>query len=488
MAAVPNYQGIWWNAPAASESGWGVNLAHQGDTIFAAWYTYDTNGRALWLTMTAEKVGPNAYSGKLYENRGPALNAQPFNPGLVQQNEVGDATLTFADAENGMFRYTVNGVTQTKPLVRFAFGPMPTCTWGALADLSLATNYQDMWWASPPPGAESGWGVTLTHQGDVIFVAWFTYDLDGKPLWLSATVRKVAPGVYTGAIHRTTGPAYSATPWNPNTVTDATIGELTITFANGNRASFHYTLSLGAPPVAIDQTKTIERFVFRAPGTVCAEAAGGVATAEGIWRGTTNQGQAVTIVILDDGTLYIVFSAQGTTTEAGVLHGSGTSVNGNFNATSVKEYPLSPTQPPFLGGATAIHGTYVPRSTLQLTIGSSSVTAAYDPTYDQPANLASLAGAYDGTVGHITEQRPATLVMDNVGNLTINGVQCVFAVSANARGRVNMFNISVSSSSCYNGPGVMFYDSARRKLYALAAFYNGLLGFLDVWYAIGTRQ
>lgn len=167
--------------------------------------------------------------------------------------------------------------------------------------------------------------------------------------------------------------------------------------------------------------------------------------------------------------------------------GSGSSVNGVFTAASVKEYPLSPSTQPFIGGAAAIHGTYVPRTTLQLTIGSSSVTASYDPAYDQPGNLASLAGAYQGSVGHITEQRPATFLMEN-GLLTIFGVQCTFAVPATPRGSVNMFNVSVSSSSCYNGPAILFYDTARRTMYALAAFYNGLLGFLDMWYAIGMRQ
>ena len=40
--SAPNYQGIWWNSPATSEDGWGINFAHQGDTIFASWFTYDT--------------------------------------------------------------------------------------------------------------------------------------------------------------------------------------------------------------------------------------------------------------------------------------------------------------------------------------------------------------------------------------------------------------------------------------------------------------
>jgi len=46
---APNYQGLWWAAPAGVESGWGINFAHQGDQVFATWYTYDTSGEAWWL-------------------------------------------------------------------------------------------------------------------------------------------------------------------------------------------------------------------------------------------------------------------------------------------------------------------------------------------------------------------------------------------------------------------------------------------------------
>ncbi|MHB8494372.1 MAG: hypothetical protein ACYDDG_07340, partial [Casimicrobiaceae bacterium] len=48
-APAPNYQGLWWAAPAGSESGWGINFAHQGNIIFATWFTYDTTGKAWWL-------------------------------------------------------------------------------------------------------------------------------------------------------------------------------------------------------------------------------------------------------------------------------------------------------------------------------------------------------------------------------------------------------------------------------------------------------
>ena len=97
------------------------------------------------------------------------------------------------------------------------FGPLPTCTFGAQPNLALATNYQDLWWAAPA-GSESGWGVNFTHQGDIIFATWFTYDTDGTPLWLSATVNKTASGVYTGTLYRTTGPAFNAVPFLPANV------------------------------------------------------------------------------------------------------------------------------------------------------------------------------------------------------------------------------------------------------------------------------
>src|SRR5262249_17114558 len=88
VAASANYQGLWWKAPAGSESGWGLNVAHQGDTIFASWFTYDTSGRGWWLVMTAPKTGANTYSGTLYETRGPAFGAVPWSPAAVTTSAV----------------------------------------------------------------------------------------------------------------------------------------------------------------------------------------------------------------------------------------------------------------------------------------------------------------------------------------------------------------------------------------------------------------
>ncbi len=118
------------------------------------------------------------------------------------------------------------------------------------------------------PESESGWGVNLTHQGDTIFATWFTYDVDGTPTVAVRDTRQGGRGnAYTGALIRTTGPPFNAVPFNPNAVTRAEAGTATITFANGNAASFAYEVNDRTN--VVPQTKAITRQVFRAPGTVC---------------------------------------------------------------------------------------------------------------------------------------------------------------------------------------------------------------------------
>jgi hypothetical protein len=263
-----NFEGVWQNAPAGSESGWGISLAHQGDVIFATWFTYNADGKTWWISMTANRTTDNVFTGTLYETRGPAINAATFDPSAVSYNAVGLGTLTFSDANNGSFVYTVNGTTRTKPITRMVFGTLPVCTSGSSSNLAAATNYQDVWWA-PAGVGESGWGVNFTHQGDVIFATWFTYDLDGTPLWLSATAPKIATGVYSGALVRTTGPAYNAVLFDSQSVMRTPVGTLTLTFGDGDHATFAYAVTLGTPPETVTQTKQLTRLVFRAPGTVC---------------------------------------------------------------------------------------------------------------------------------------------------------------------------------------------------------------------------
>ena len=272
-----NYQGLWW-ATGGTESGWGVNFAHQGDRIFATWYTYDTSGNAYWLSMLASRTSPtgNAYTGDVYVDVGPSFDN--FT-GSGTASKVGTGTLTFSDANTGSFTYqlTAGGATnvqQTKPIARYVLDgstAQPVCAYGVAPNFNKATNYQDLWWVS----TESGWGVNFAHQGNLLFATWYTYDQKN----LARTIRRCGSrrcstrqgtsNVFKGPITRTSGPRFDNYKFS-DLAPVQTVGAATAAFANGNTATFGYvTTGAGGLP-AVSQTKSISRFLFAGTaGTVC---------------------------------------------------------------------------------------------------------------------------------------------------------------------------------------------------------------------------
>jgi hypothetical protein len=273
---APSYAGLWWNA---AESGWGVSIAHQGDILFAVWYTYDHDGTPMWLVMPdaqltndemegpmgmmdMEMMGmitnPPIYTGTLYRSHGPAFSSATFDAKAVGVSEVGNATFLFTSASTGVFAYTVGGVGGSKTITRLAFAPsMPTCSLGAAA--GAKANYQDLWWNA----AESGWGVNIAHQGDVLFATWYTYDASGKGLWLVASnVSKTGASSYSGSVYRASGPAYDA-KWDTSKVKLAEVGQATFAFDASGRGTFSYSVD------GVTQAKQISRMAFSLPASVC---------------------------------------------------------------------------------------------------------------------------------------------------------------------------------------------------------------------------
>jgi hypothetical protein len=259
-----NYQGLWWRSPANSESGWGINITHQGDTLFATWFTYDTDGSGMWLVMSnGAKASDGSYSGTLYRTTGPAFNASPWNPASVVATSVGTATFSFGTADTGTFTYTVNGLTQSKPIVREVFAsPAPTCV-ATTQTVVLTSNYSDLWWNNPA-ASESGWGINITHQGDVLFATWFTYDETGRGLWLVMPngAKTPAGAVYSGALYQTRGPAFSGT-WDPTQLVTTQVGVATLSFGDSAHGTFSYSVG------SVSGSKNIVRESFATPPTVC---------------------------------------------------------------------------------------------------------------------------------------------------------------------------------------------------------------------------
>ena len=252
-----NFTALWWNP---NESGWGLNVNQQSDTVFATLFTYDTNGTPMWLVMSAgARTGGDTFSGELYRTTGPVFNAVPFTP-ITGANvtRVGTMTLAFSGSNAGTLSYSVNGVNVTKSIQKQVFGAAAAACSGASGSRSSATNYQDLWWNA----SESGWGINLTHQGNTIFATLFTYGSNNQGLWLvmSAGTRQ-GNGSYTGDLYRITGPAFNASPWTSVGVTR--VGSMTLSFTNGENATLTYSVD------GVNVTKQITRQVFGSAPPLC---------------------------------------------------------------------------------------------------------------------------------------------------------------------------------------------------------------------------
>ena len=75
------------------------------------WY-FASSGE--WISANAVCVSTNRSTSA------PWLTGN-YNPAAFVPHEVGVVTLTFADPSNAVMTYTIDGVTQSKPISRFLF-------------------------------------------------------------------------------------------------------------------------------------------------------------------------------------------------------------------------------------------------------------------------------------------------------------------------------------------------------------------------------
>jgi hypothetical protein len=112
-----DYSGVWWNP---NESGNGASITHLADTVFIAWYVFDTVGKPIWYVMSCIMDGTNSCSGTLLSANGPALSTT-FDITQVQLKTIGTGTLTFSSSGAARIAYQANGQTITKDFVRLVF-------------------------------------------------------------------------------------------------------------------------------------------------------------------------------------------------------------------------------------------------------------------------------------------------------------------------------------------------------------------------------
>ena len=219
--------GIWWNP---NESGWGINFTQRRNNIFAAWYTYDGAGNAKWYVASncAMPSGSSSCSGSLYQVEGPRFFGVPFDPSASVVTTVGSISVNFTGNSNGVMSYTLNGQSRTVAIQRQVFNTGNT---------PPATDYTDLWW-NPN---ESGWGLAITQQYNIMFLAWYVYDGAGKPTWFVASncaVNATDTGC-VGNVYRTTGPPFGPT-FDPSQVQVIDAGRIFLNFTDANHGELNY--------------------------------------------------------------------------------------------------------------------------------------------------------------------------------------------------------------------------------------------------------
>jgi hypothetical protein len=121
---LTDYSGLWWN-PA--EGGWGLSL-HQSpfDVLFGSWYVYNASNQPEWYTVQGGQwTSATRWSGTIYRNTGPFFAGPGYDPRLVLVQAAGNAVLEFkqlpGQEDRATFTYTIDNVTTTKSVSRFAF-------------------------------------------------------------------------------------------------------------------------------------------------------------------------------------------------------------------------------------------------------------------------------------------------------------------------------------------------------------------------------
>jgi hypothetical protein len=105
---------------------------------------------------------------------------------------------------------------------------------------SFSNNFTDDWGVE----TESGWGVNVVQQYNVMYVTWFVFGTNNQPTWFSAALfwsKDYADGSiqFDGDLYTYAGPFYGGS-FNPNAVTRRKVGTATFLATSVQRASLIY--------------------------------------------------------------------------------------------------------------------------------------------------------------------------------------------------------------------------------------------------------
>jgi len=231
-AARSDLQDLWWGGP--EQNGWGLDIAQQGDRIFAGLFAYRGDGKPIWVVMPGGTwdATHTVFSGTLYGTTGSSFSQ--YDPSRLQVLPSGTAKLTFSGSGAATFDYTLGTTTGSKSIVRQPIGATARPLQGPHAGL---------WWGG---SAQNGWGVTIAHQDDTLFAVWYTYDLAGTATWFVMSgghwLGDPTNPSYVGTLYRTTGSPFLGGTYDPSKLVVTPAGQMGFTFYGPDVARMTFTV------------------------------------------------------------------------------------------------------------------------------------------------------------------------------------------------------------------------------------------------------
>lgn len=218
---------LWWDP---SESGWGLVTMDQRSAIAPALYTNDEHGRPTWFLVPGlTPVGDGSLTGPLLRFRGPGF----FGAGdaAVSSSVAGELRLQFRSADEAQLDYRIGPVQHSRRLQRFVLPQEIVCAASIDPDRSALRNYTDAWWGGP---SEDGWGLQVMHAGDTLYLGWYTYDDDGRAVFMIANAVHTGGQRFEGDLLRgRDGTPLSQFGGHPISSGVDAVGRIVLTFSDG---------------------------------------------------------------------------------------------------------------------------------------------------------------------------------------------------------------------------------------------------------------